>query len=64
MLKRTLKEFKEDNLTDWAAALTYYGALSIFPALLALVSVLGLLGSSTTRRSDRQSEQPGSGGRP
>src|SRR4051794_8745943 len=46
VLKRTVREFKEDNLTDWAAALTYYGVLSIFPALLALVSVLGLFGSS------------------
>jgi membrane protein len=44
-LKRTVREFREDNLTDWAAALTYYGILSIFPALLALVSVLGLIGS-------------------
>ncbi|OKJ94489.1 hypothetical protein AMK26_32145 [Streptomyces sp. CB03234] len=49
VLKRTLKEFKEDNLTDWAAALTYYGVLAIFPALLALVSILGLLGTSTIR---------------
>jgi membrane protein len=48
-LKRTVREFKEDNLTDWAAALTYYGILSIFPALLALVSVLGLLGNSATQ---------------
>jgi membrane protein len=48
-LKRTVREFQEDNLTDWAAALTYYGILAIFPALLALVSVLGLLGSSTTQ---------------
>lgn len=46
VLRRTVREFREDNLTDWAAALTYYGVLSIFPALLALVSVLGLLGSS------------------
>ncbi|MGW3754449.1 YihY/virulence factor BrkB family protein [Streptomyces sp. NPDC005134] len=46
-MKRTLREFKEDNLTDWAAALTYYGVLAIFPALLALVSVLGLLGPAT-----------------
>ncbi len=46
VLKRTAKEFKDDNLTDWAAALTYYGVLSIFPALLALISILGLLGSS------------------
>jgi membrane protein len=49
ILKRTVREFKEDNLTDWAAALTYYGVLSIFPALLALVSVLGLIGSSATQ---------------
>ncbi|MFF0291576.1 YihY/virulence factor BrkB family protein [Streptomyces sp. NPDC005262] len=46
-MKRTLREFKEDNLTDWAAALTYYGVLAIFPALLALVSILGLLGPAT-----------------
>jgi membrane protein len=45
-LMRTLKEFSDDNLTHWAAALTYYGVLSIFPALLAVVSVLGLIGSS------------------
>jgi membrane protein len=45
-LKRTVTEFSDDNLTHWAAALTYYGVLSIFPALLAVVSVLGLIGSS------------------
>ena len=49
VLKRTVKEFREDNLTDWAAALTYYGVLAVFPALLALISVLGLLGSSATQ---------------
>jgi membrane protein len=48
-LKRTVREFKDDNLTDWAAALTYYGILSIFPALLALVSILGLVGESATQ---------------
>src|SRR3954471_23133695 len=42
-LKRTLKEFSEDNLTDWAAALTYYGVLALFPALIALVSIVGLV---------------------
>lgn len=41
--KRTVKEFKDDNLTDWAAALTYYGVLSLFPALIALVSIVGLV---------------------
>ena len=47
--KRSMKEFKEDNLQDWAAALTYYGILSIFPGLLVLVSLLGLLGKSATQ---------------
>ena len=47
-LKRTVKAFKEDNLTDWAAALTYFGVLAIFPALLVVVSVLGLIGASAT----------------
>jgi membrane protein len=42
-LKRTFKEFQEDNLTDWAAAMTYYGVLSLFPALIALVSIVGLV---------------------
>ena len=47
VLKRTIKEFREDNLTDWAAALTYYAVLALFPALIALVSIVGLLGKST-----------------
>jgi membrane protein len=42
-LKRTLKEFSEDGLTDWAATLTYYGILALFPALTALLSIVGLL---------------------
>jgi membrane protein len=49
VLKRTAKEFSEDNLTDWAAALTYYGILSLFPALIALVSIVGLIGTSATQ---------------
>jgi membrane protein len=49
VLKRVVREFNKDNLTDWAAALTYYSVLSIFPALVVLVAVLGLLGPSTTR---------------
>jgi membrane protein len=47
VLKRSVSGFRRDNLTDWAAALTYYGILSIFPALVALVSILGLLGRDT-----------------
>jgi membrane protein len=46
--KRTVKAFKKDNLSVWAAALTYFGVLSIFPALLVVVSVLGLIGPSVT----------------
>jgi membrane protein len=42
--KRTLVEFRADDLTDWAAALTYYAVLSIFPSLLVLIALLGLLG--------------------
>jgi membrane protein len=50
-LKRTVLEFREDNMTDWAAALTYYGLLALFPALIVLVSILGLVGDpqETTR---------------
>ncbi len=43
-LRRTLAEFRDDNLTDWAAALTYYALLSLFPGLIALVSIVGLVG--------------------
>lgn len=48
VLKGTLKEFQDDELTDRAAALTYYGVLSLFPALLVLVSLLGVAGKSAT----------------
>jgi membrane protein len=49
VLGRTIREFKDDNLGDLAAALTYYGVLAIFPALIALVSILGLIGDSATQ---------------
>jgi membrane protein len=44
VLKRTVVEFKDDDCTDWAAALTYYGVLAMFPALIALTSLIGLVG--------------------
>jgi membrane protein len=44
VLRRTVREFREDNLTDWAAALTYYGVMSLFPMVLVLVALLGLVG--------------------
>src|SRR5215207_6963944 len=47
-LKRTFTEFKEDKLNRWAAALTYYAVLSLFPALLVMVSVVGLLADPAT----------------
>jgi YihY family inner membrane protein len=49
-VKRTVREFQVDNLSDWAAALTYYSVLSIFPALLVLISLLDLAGPSTIQK--------------
>jgi membrane protein len=46
IFRRTLREFSRDNCTDLAAALTYFGVLSLFPALLALVSLLGVVGQA------------------
>jgi membrane protein len=43
-LKRTVRELRDDNLTDWAAALTYYSVLALFPGLIVLVAILGLVG--------------------
>lgn len=42
--KKTLREFSKDQCPDLAAALTYYAVLSLFPALLALVSLVGIFG--------------------
>src|SRR5437763_12803821 len=44
VIGRTIREFRDDNLTDWAAALTYYGVMSLFPMVLVLVALLGLAG--------------------
>jgi len=49
VIKRTISEFRDDDITDWAAALTYYGVLALFPGLLVLVSILGLIGQSATQ---------------
>ena len=46
VFKRTLNEFGKDQCTDIAAALTFFAVLAIFPALLALVSILGLFGQA------------------
>jgi len=42
--RRAATEFKEDNITDWSAALTYYAVLSIFPGVIVFVALLGLFG--------------------
>ena len=42
LLKRTVLKIRDDGMTDWAAALTYYGLLALFPALIAMVSIVGL----------------------
>ncbi|MET7680528.1 YihY/virulence factor BrkB family protein [Streptomyces sp. NPDC005423] len=62
VLSGSLREFKKDELTDRAAALTYYGVLALFPALLVLVSLLGLTGRSTTDKVLKNLKQltPGS----
>jgi membrane protein len=44
--KKTLREFTKDQCPDLAASLTYYAVLSLFPALLALVSLLGIFGQA------------------
>ncbi len=62
VLRGTLKEFKDDELADRAAALTYYGVLALFPALLVLVSLLGIAGESVTKQvlDNLQKLTPGS----
>ncbi|MGR4877884.1 YihY/virulence factor BrkB family protein [Streptomyces sp. LARHCF249] len=62
VLRGTLKEFKDDELADRAAALTYYGILALFPALLVLVSLLGIAGETTTQQvlDNLQKLTPGS----
>ncbi|GAA1132475.1 YihY/virulence factor BrkB family protein [Nocardioides aquiterrae] len=47
VLRRTLREFQRDQCTDLAAALTYYSVLAVFPAAIALTSLLGLVGEGT-----------------
>ena len=44
--RKTLREFSRDQCTDLAAALTYYAVLALFPAMIALLSLVGLVGQS------------------
>jgi membrane protein len=48
VLRKTVREFSDDQCTDLAAALTYYAVLAVFPAAIALTSLLGLVGQGTT----------------
>ncbi|HEX5541341.1 MAG TPA: YihY/virulence factor BrkB family protein [Micromonospora sp.] len=50
VVRRVLRRIRDEGLIDWAAALTYYGVLSLFPGLIVLVSLLGLLGDNTTNQ--------------
>ncbi|HEX2902592.1 MAG TPA: YihY/virulence factor BrkB family protein [Jatrophihabitans sp.] len=50
VLRRSVREFRDDNLSDWAAALTYRSVLTLAPASLLLVSVVGLLGRDAVNR--------------
>ena len=45
-LKRTVEQFIDDDLLQWAAALAFFATISLFPAMLALVAVLGVFGAS------------------
>jgi membrane protein len=47
VLRKTAREFSADQCTDLAAALTYYSVLALFPAAIALTSLLGLVGQGT-----------------
>ena len=46
VLRKTRSEFGDDQCTDLAAALTYYSVLALFPAAIALVSLLGVVGQA------------------
>ena len=58
--KAAFGEFQRDQCTDLAAALTYYSVLSVFPAILALVSLLGLFGQgeATTTVNSQPNAMP------
>jgi membrane protein len=49
VFKRTVREFQQDKMTDWAAALTYYSVMSIFPGIILLTALVGLVGTSATQ---------------
>lgn len=48
VVRKTVREFSKDQCTDLAAALTYYSVLALFPAMIALLSVVGLVGQGAS----------------
>lgn len=62
ILRRSVRQFKHDDVLDRAAALTYFGVLALFPGVLVLVSILGLLGQSTVRKVLDNLDQMAPGG--
>ncbi|MET7768367.1 YihY/virulence factor BrkB family protein [Nocardia sp. NPDC005366] len=62
VLRRTVTEFQADNLTDWAAALTYYSVISLFPGVIVLSALLGLAGPSATQSLVDTINEVGNGG--
>jgi membrane protein len=62
ILRRSIQQFKHDDVTDRAAALTYFGVLAIFPGLLVLVSIMGLIGRSNVQSLLNNLEQVAPGG--
>jgi membrane protein len=62
ILRRAIQQFKHDDVTDRAAALTYFGVLAIFPGLLVLVSIMGLLGRSNVQSLLNNLQQVAPGG--
>lgn len=50
VVRRARQEFRDDHVTDLAAGLTYYAVLSIVPALIVLVAILGLLGPDASHQ--------------
>ena len=60
MLRKTAREFSKDECTDLAAALTYYAVLALFPAVIALLSLVGLFGQGQQTVDDAARHRAGS----
>ncbi|MDG4766610.1 YihY/virulence factor BrkB family protein [Solwaraspora sp. WMMD406] len=58
------REFVRDNCVDWAAALTYYGVLALFPSMIVIVALVGLVsdGERTVETIVDLADDVGAGG--